>query len=220
MARFGLQERSLDLQGQQLEAQMAHAEKMAQFELDLQKIEDERFKTNYENMMKQIEEELKLEPLRQEAIKADLAYQAARLSNAQLMWDNELAYMEKLKEEIVAVIREWEALNKIKGFGNGSSNNGAAPLQCPACGQTFPDAAGLEAHYVANPSHRNIRASSSVPVSTEQSMLSGYTSATGGSSQPVTVNFILDGEVIMSTVVTPERLRPVVQEVDQRNRRR
>lgn len=241
MERFALQERSLALQEAQLAAQMAHAEKMAGFEAELQKIEDKRFKTNYENMQAQIEEELKLEPLRKEAIAADLAYQATRLANAQLMWDNELKYMELLKTEIIAVIREWENLQNAKsGWSNGGNSQGG--YVCPTCTQSFATEAELQAHMSAS-GHNNMRASggsvragsayvvgergpeffipqsSGTIVPNHQLQMVDYSSRSG-STQPVTVNFILDGEVIMSTVVTPERLRPVVQEVNQRNGRR
>ncbi len=36
--------------------------------------------------------------------------------------------------------------------------------------------------------------------------------------QPVVVNFVLDGETIMQAVVRPERLRPVVEEIQRRDR--
>lgn len=214
MQRFALQERSLDLQGAQLAAQMAHAEKMAGFEAELQKIEDERFKTNFENMQKQIEEELKLEPVRKEAIAADLAYQATRLANAQTIWDAEKQYMEWLKQMIIDVAAEWV---KLRSAQAGQSSPSTAANQCPTCGQTFTTPAELQAHLTST-GHGNMRAASGIGVSSDQTLMS-YSGPTN-SSQPVTVNFMLDGEIIMSTVVTPERLRPVVQEVDQRNRRR
>lgn len=51
------------------------------------------------------------------------------------------------------------------------------------------------------------------PVSTEMSIGRDLTAA---NAQPTIVNFVLDGEVIMSAVVKPERLRPVVQEIQRR----
>jgi hypothetical protein len=39
----------------------------------------------------------------------------------------------------------------------------------------------------------------------------------GASAAPTIVNFVLDGEVFMSAVVKPERLRPVVQEIQRRD---
>lgn len=216
MQRFALQERALDLQGSQLAAQMAHAEKMAAFEAELQKIEDERFKTNYENMQKQIEEELKLEPLRKDAIAADLAYQATRLENAQLIWDAEKKYMEWLKQMIIDVAAEWV---KLRSAQAGQSSPSTEANKCPVCGQTFATPQELSAHITTTGHNSNSGRAPVRSAGSPSETLLGYT-GNAGSGQPVTVNFILDGEVIMSTVVTPERLRPVVQEISQRNGRR
>lgn len=128
MQKFALQEKSLALQEAQLAAQAAHVENIAKLQTDLQKIEDDRFKNQYENIQAQLKEEEILQPLREDAQRAELAYMALRLQHAQKMHDAEIAFWKAASGFIEAMY---------------AAMNGKNNVPPPAGGAGVPNPAGV-----------------------------------------------------------------------------
>jgi hypothetical protein len=212
MQRFDLQEQRLNLQSSQLalqEAQLAAQEARlnanAVLQEKLNQLEDERFKAQYEQAQAQMVDDEKLEKLRKAARDAELAYQAAQLANAETIRDAEQKFADSLKG-----IKEGGVLDKWIEFFNAVRAGPPAPPTPPTEGAnggviTPPDPTGPKS---AQPVWHTQPAVNEVGIGRE---------LTPVNAQPVVVNFVLDGEVIMSAVVKPERLRPVVQEIQRRD---
>lgn len=199
MQRFALQERSMALQEEQLAAQIAHFERMAQYEEALRLIEDERFKAQVENMKAQMEEEQRLEKARAAAAEAEMALMALRLEKAEELRKAEEEYHRQLLKHFEEIIQL---------FANFFDRYAQSGQQVPG---SVVDTPALEPP--ADP-----RQPQSVGDLWREAL--GQADQNVAQTQPVVVNFILDGEVIMSAVITPDRLRPMVQEIEVRERRR
>jgi hypothetical protein len=209
MERFDLQERrlnlqsaQLDLQEAQLAAQEARLNTNIKLQEDMNKLEDERFKEQYEQMQAQMEDDANLEKLRKAARDAELAYQAAQLANAETVTKIQRDFMDELEKAGGAngILDKWiDFFNAIhKGpptcEKEGENNNNSSGSGGNSAGQNQP--------FGTEPT-RSVATVN--PIQDEQS------------AAPTVVNFVLDGEVIMSAVVKPERLRPVVQEIQRRD---
>lgn len=140
-----------------------------------------------------------LEKLRQDVRKAELAYQAAQLANAETLEKSQKDWMEKLEEgKTDGVLDKWiEFFNAIRG-------GPPAPPPPPPDDDALPD---NEAKRIAA---RTVSRQPEMGIGRELS----------NNSQPTIVNFMLDGEVVFSAVVKPERLRPVVEEINRRGKLR
>jgi hypothetical protein len=216
MQRFDLQERRLNLQSAQLalqEAQLAAQEARLNANIKLQedmnKLEDERFKEQYEQIQAQMVDDEKLEKLRKAARDAEIAYQAAQLANAETITKIQRDFKDELEKAGGAngVLDKWiDFFNAIhkgpptdKEEEDGSNSSGSGS-NSGGKNQSF----GTEPNQPigAEPT-RSVALVNPIP--NEQS------------AAPTVVNFVLDGEVIMSAVVKPERLRPIVQEIQRRD---
>jgi hypothetical protein len=216
MQRFDLQEQRLNLQSSQLalqEAQLAAQEARlntnAVLQEKLNQLEDERFKAQYEQAQAQMVDDEKLEKLRKAARDAELAYQAAQLANAETIRDAEEKFAAGLQG-----IKDGGVLDKWIEFFNAVRAGPPTPPAPPPTGG--PDGSPTGAPFGAEPADpadptRQARASSLISI---PEMVP--TRELASTAQPTIVNFMLDGEVIMSAVVKPERLRPVVQEINKR----
>lgn len=207
MERFGLQEQRLELQSQQLalqEAQLAAQEARLNTNTVLQEklntLEDERFKKQYEQAQAQMVEDEQLEKLRVAARNAELAYQSAQLANAETLRVAE----EKFAESIQG-IEEGGVLDRWIDFFN--AIRGGPP------GDTVPPVPPVESENGLPDSGRSM----ALPVAYQPSEAGISRDLAAANAAPTVVNFVLDGEVIMSAVVKPERLRPVVQEIQRRD---
>jgi hypothetical protein len=173
-----------------LAAQQAHLDSQAGMQAQLQKLEDERFQTQYEQMQAQMEDEEALEKLRVAARQAELAYEAARLANAETIRDAEEAFAQSIQGiEAGGVLDRWiDFFNAVNAGPPASAGEPPAEVTPPADGN-LPQ--GVELNVA-----REVAAA----------------------GPPVVVNFVLDGETVMQAVVKPERLRPVVAEIQRRER--
>jgi hypothetical protein len=203
MQRFDLQEQRLNLQSSQLalqEAQLAAQEARLNTNTMLQEklnvLEDERFKAQYEQTQAQMVDDEKMEKLRKGVRDAEIAYQAASLANAATLNTAQEKFTKGLEGIDGPIDKIIELLNTIKSFAPPPPTPPPAPIdngQTQPFG-TEPEDPGDTRGFTMNP-----------------------TTGTSFSTAPTIVNFILDGEVIMQAVATPERLRPVVQEVNRRD---
>ena len=145
----------------------------------MQKIEDDRFANQYANIQSQLEEELKLQSLREDAQKKELDYMVSRLKHAEDMYNAELAAWNAISGFIDAVY------NNINGGGSNNSGssaggNGSSGTVGNGVNGTPPeDARSLEQ-----------------PVSSNMS-----------SGQPVVVEIMMDTQKVGEILLTPDRLR-------------
>jgi hypothetical protein len=204
MQRFDLQEQRLNLQSAQLalqEAQLAAQEARLntnkKLQEDLNKLEDDRFKAQYEQTQAQMVDDEKLEKLRKGVRDAEIAYQAASLANAATLKTAQEEFTKGLEGIDGPLDKLIEFLNAIRNWQKPPDEK-APPTPNPN-GQTQPF--GLEPKDSGN----------------TRGFTMNPTIGTSFSAAPTIVNFVLDGEVIMTAVATPERLRPVVQEVNRRD---
>lgn len=192
--RMALQEQRLALQEAQLAAQEARLNTNKKLQEDLNKLEDERFKAQYEQTQEQMVDDEKLEKLRKGVRDAEIAYQAASLANAATLNTAQEKFTKGLEGIDGPLDKLIEFLNAIRNW------------------QKPPDSV------VPPPPGPN---GNTQPFGTEPEDKRGFTMnptiGMASSAAPTIVNFVLDGEVIMTAVATPERLRPVVQEVNRRD---
>ncbi len=204
--RMALQEQRLSLQDAQLAAQEARLANQIILQEKVNKLEEERAKADYEQKQAQMVDDAKLEKLRASARSAELAYQAAQLANAETLRDAEQKFAESIQG-----IKEGGVLDKWIEFFNSIRGGPPAPPAPPPGGQSDSS--------ITPPGPSDPR--SAQPVWYNTSLAVSETSISRElapvNAQPVVVNFVLDGEVIMSALVKPERLRPVVQEIQRRD---
>lgn len=193
--RMALQDQRLALQDAQLAAQEARLNNQTVLQEKLNKLEDDRFKAQYEQTQAQMVDDEKMEKLRKGVRDAEIAYQAASLANAQTIKDAQEKFTKGLEGIEGPLDKLIEFLNAIR---NWQKPPDAVTPPPPTPGQTQP--------FGTEPEDRS---SSRVEMSPTLNSSSG---------SPTIVNFILDGELIMQAVATPERLRPVVQEVNKRDK--
>ena len=191
--RMALQDQRLALQDAQLAAQEARLNNQTVLQEKLNKLEDDRFKAQYEQTQAQMVDDEKMEKLRKGVRDAEIAYQAASLANAQTIKDAQEKFTKGLEGIDGPLDKLIEFLNAIRNWQK--PPDGVTPPP-PAPGQTQPFGAEPE-------DTRRVEMNPTIGAS---------------SSSPTIVNFILDGELIMQAVATPERLRPVVQEVNKRDK--
>jgi hypothetical protein len=196
--RMALQDQRLALQDAQLAAQEARLNNQTVLQEKLNKLEDDRFKAQYEQTQAQLVDDEKMEKLRKGVRDAEIAYQAASLANAATLKTAQEEFTKGLEGiegpldkliEFLNAIRNWQ---KPPDENNGGHNSSG----------------GNDAEFGAEPEDR----------SSTRGVTMNPTSGISSSSSPTIVNFILDGELIMQAVATPERLRPVVQEVNRRDK--
>ena len=192
-----------------LAAQEAHRLAQAGLQAELQKIDEARFAFQYEQMQAQMKDDETLEKLRQDARKAELAYQAAQLANAETLQKAQEDWMRELQGiKDGGVLDKWiEFFNSVRaGPPDGKASGGPVRSRTPyLVGERGPELFVPQHAGTIIPNH-------------ELGIAQDLRAAQGG--QPVIVNFMLDGEVIMQAVVKPERLRPVVEEINRRGRLR
>lgn len=209
MRRFDLQEQRLNLQSAQLSlqeaqlnAQQARLNTNTELQAKLNKLEDERFKAQYEQTQAQLADDEKMEKLRKAARDAEIAFQGLQLEHQKTLKENEEAFLTQIKG-----IKEGGILDKWIEFFNSISVGPPTPPPPPPDGVTPPDGGG--------------GGRSALPASVGTTLALSETSIGRDmaqvNTQPVVVNFVLDGEVVMSALVKPERLRPVVQEIQRRD---
>jgi hypothetical protein len=224
MQRFDLQEQRLNLQSSQLalqEAQLAAQEARLNTNTALQEklntLEDERFKAQYEQAQAQMVDDEKLEKLRKAARDAELAYQAAQLANAETIRDAEQKFAESIQGiKEGGVLDKWiEFFNAVRAgppAGAGSSGDGSSGGGGGRSAASAGSAPPFEARSLL-PAGASAFTPMALP---SEAGITRDLAATN--TQPVVVNFVLDGEVVMSALVKPERLRPVVEEINRRDR--
>lgn len=199
MQRFSLQDQRIALQEAQIAAQEARLNAQTVLQEKLNKIEDDRFKAQYEQTQAQLEDDEKMEKLRKATRDIEIAFQQAQLVHAKTMMENEEKFLEGLKGvEEGGILDKWiEFFNAVRGG--------------PPGGETSPpvDEEGLTG------TNDGGRGFSPVEYPVGETSITNDLSATSGT--PTIVNFILDGEVVASAVIKPERLRPVVQEINRRD---
>jgi hypothetical protein len=195
--RMALQDQRLALQDAQLAAQEARLNNQTVLQEKLNKLEDDRFKAQYEQTQAQMVDDEKMEKLRKSTRDAEIAYQAASLANA--------ATLKTAQEEFAKGLEGIEGpLDKLIEFLNAIRNWQKPPDPVPPTEEENND------------SGRSLTRSTSGRSPMGEASMSSTMSGTSGA--PTIVNFILDGELIMQAVATPERLRPVVQEVNKRDK--
>lgn len=195
--RMALQDQRLALQDAQLAAQEARLNNQTVLQEKLNKLEDDRFKAQYEQTQAQMVDDEKMEKLRKSTRDAEIAYQAASLANA--------ATLKTAQEEFAKGLEGIEGpLDKLIEFLNAIRNWQKPPDPVPPTEEE------------SNDSGRSLTRSTSGRSPMGEASMSSTMSGTSGA--PTIVNFILDGELIMQAVATPERLRPVVQEVNKRDK--
>jgi hypothetical protein len=214
--RMGLQEQRLALQEAQLAAQEARLNTNKKLQEDLNKLEDERFKAQYEQAQVQMVDDEKLEKLRKAARDAEIAYQGLQLEHAKTMKENEEVFLDSIKGiKEGGVLDKWiEFFNSVRAGPPAPVYDGADPLGDGA-GSTSGNGAGSKSGKGGGQTAGPV----AVPTVTQPRMpeMNISRDLIGASAAPTIVNFVLDGEVIMSAVVKPERLRPVVQEIQRRD---
>ena len=196
--RFALQEQKFGIQEAQLAAQEAHLNNQAALQEKLQKIDEDRFKFQYEQTQAQMKDDETLEKLRQEVRKAEIAYQTAQLANAETLAKSQEEWQRRLeKGKTEGVLDKWiEFFNTIfKG----------PPGYIPPAGPT----GGIDP-----------TGGQQQEVKPNRFAEAGVGRELTGTKQPQVINFVLDGEVVFSAVVKPERLRPVVEEINRRGKLR
>ena len=156
----------------------------------------------YEQMQAQMKDDETLEKLRQDARKAELAYQAAQLANAETLKKAQEDWMRELQG-----IKDGGVLDKWIEFFN--SVRAGPPEGRPAAGLSAP---GRRTWWRTRSGTIRPQHAGTIIPNHELGIAQDLRAAQG--SQPVIVNFVLDGEVVMSAVVKPERLRPVVEEIN------
>jgi hypothetical protein len=214
--RMGLQEQRLALQEAQLAAQEARLNTNKKLQEDLNKLEDERFKAQYEQAQVQMVDDEKLEKLRKAARDAEIAYQGLQLEHAKTMKENEEVFLDSIKGiKEGGVLDKWiEFFNSVRAGPPVPVYDGADPLGDGA-GSTSGNGAGSKSGKGGGQTAGPV----AIPTVTQPRMpdMNISRDLAGASAAPTIVNFVLDGEVIMSAVVKPERLRPVVQEINRRD---
>ena len=157
---------------------------------DLQKIEDDRFANQYDNIQKQLEEEAKLQPLREDAQKKELEYMANRLAHAQEMYDAELAAYNAISGFLESIYRN-------TGGGGGYGEMPTEPGG-PTAGTWVLGAGGwtwVPGNVGEEGTHSPVR---SLEAPVRSNMNSG---------QPVVVEIMMDTQKVGEILLTPDRLR-------------
>jgi hypothetical protein len=201
--RMALQDQRLALQDAQLSAQEARMNANVVLQEKLNQLEEERFKAQYEQTQAQLEDDEKMEKLRKATRDIEIAFQQAQLVHAKTMMENEEKFLEGLKGvEENGVLDKWiEFFNLILSGPPGAE--GASPEGVKGNTNTGGGINETRQGFVT------------VTNPVGETSISNELSATSGT--PTIVNFVLDGEVVMSALVKPERLRPVVQEIQKRD---
>lgn len=97
MQRFSLQEQKLALQEAMLVCSGSASQCSGGTAGKLQKIDEDRFKFQYEQIQAQMKDDETLEKLRQEVRRAEIAYQAAELANAETLQKAQEDWHEKVR---------------------------------------------------------------------------------------------------------------------------
>lgn len=213
---YELQQRSFGLQAAQLAAQESHLAAQAGMQRELHKIEDKRLETQYQDIQAQMKEEKRLEELRQTKNAADLNLMALQLEHAEMMEKN-------LLDWLAITQQTWSWLQMImsivSGAGGGAAGGGAggsAGGGTAGGGAAGGGAGGGSSGGQHLPEGTSIMPAPRVPIEATLPVNFGQDMVTQNS--PTVVQFILDGDVIMEAVVTPDRLRPVIKVVQERDK--
>jgi hypothetical protein len=175
-------------------------------------MEDARYAVELGRFAQMLVDEAAAEAVRIERRAAELAFEADRLANAKTIRDAEREFVGWLTDRGIR-----DALDDWRRFFD-SVRNAPDPWQKRAAGG--PVLQG-ESYVVGEQGPELF-----VPTTSGTILPSPVTEMNVSQdlwqrgNEPIIVNFILDGETVMQAVVTPERLRPVVDVVQKRQARR